>query len=65
MSAKESTQETAVTLCGILAGLAFASRIADPAVAWPIFLFLTALHVFANYKGAWPQDSTIICIAWA
>lgn len=54
-----------MTLCGILAGLAFASRIADPAVAWPIFLFLTALHVFANYKGAWPQDSTIICIAWA
>ena len=51
VSAKENAQETAVTLAGILGGLLFASYIADPLAAWPVFLALTALHVFANFQG--------------
>lgn len=51
VSAKENAQETAVTLCGILGGLMFAQYIAHPLAAWPVFLFLTGLHVYANYKG--------------
>ncbi len=51
VSAKENAQETAVTLAGILGGLVFAHWIASPAAAWPVFLFLTLLHVYANYKG--------------
>ncbi|KAM3571786.1 hypothetical protein VYU27_006190 [Nannochloropsis oceanica] len=51
VSAKENAQETAVTLLGICGGLFFAQWIASPTAAWPVFLFLTALHVYANYKG--------------
>ena len=51
VSAKENAQETAVTLLGICGGLFFAQWIASPQAAWPVFLFLTALHVYANYKG--------------
>lgn len=51
MAAKENAQETFVTLIGIVGGLMFAHSIADPSAAWPVFVFLTLLHVFANYMG--------------
>jgi len=52
VAAKENAQETFVTLVGIVGGLLFAHSIADPAAAWPAFILLTLLHVFANYMGA-------------
>lgn len=52
VAAKENAQETFVTLIGIVGGLMFAHSIADPSAAWPVFIFLTLLHVFANYMGA-------------
>lgn len=61
VSAKESAQETAVTLCGIMGGLAFASTIADPRVAWHVFIALTLLHVVANYRGKSILPSIIHC----
>jgi hypothetical protein len=55
VSAKESCQETAVTLLGIVGGLVFASHIAEhAAVAWQVFTALTLLHVYANYQGTMP-----------
>ena len=57
MAAKENAQETAVTLLGIVGGLLFARSIADPEAAWPVFIFLTLLHVYANYKGQRQSNS--------
>jgi hypothetical protein len=51
VAAKENAQETFVTLVGIVGGLLFAHSANDH--AWPVFIFLTWLHVYANYKGAW------------
>ena len=52
VSAKESSQETAVTLCGLLAGLAVATWFRlTPAQAWAAFLLITALHVYANVSA--------------
>ena len=52
VQAKEGSQETAVTLLGLLLGSAFASY-ADGSAAyiWSVFLALTVLHCFANYQA--------------
>lgn len=42
-----------MTLIGILGGLLFSHNIAHPAAAWPVFISLTLLHVYANYKGVY------------
>lgn len=51
---KEGTQETAVTLVGLTLGLVCAHSIAtSPQQAMALFLFLTAVHVWANYQAAY------------
>lgn len=51
VAAKENAQETAVTLCGIVGGIIFASYITDPRKGWLAFILLTFIHVYANYQG--------------
>jgi hypothetical protein len=51
VTAKESTQETAVTLLGLIIGLICASIIKDDYnTAWIIFISLLILHQYANYR---------------
>jgi hypothetical protein len=52
ISAKEGIQETAVTLCGLVLGIWVANALEHQQLAsWLIFVSLTALHVFANYRA--------------
>ena len=57
LNAKESTQETLVTLIGMSLGISLANYVnyMEPIKArnsiWLIFLSLTGIHVWANYKG--------------
>jgi hypothetical protein len=49
---KEGTQETAVTLLGLVLGVLCAQSIAaSPHQAMALFLVLTAVHVWANYQA--------------
>ena len=49
VTAKEGTQETAVTLAGLLLALYLAPFLnASPSVQWSSFLLLTLVHVLAN-----------------
>eukprot|EP00753_Platysulcus_tardus_P008664 PLAT16156.1.p1 GENE.PLAT16156.1~~PLAT16156.1.p1 ORF type:complete len:458 (-),score=148.25 PLAT16156.1:74-1423(-) len=52
VAAKEGSQETAVTLIGMLVGIQLSSAIGSslPAV-WSVFALLTAVHVLANYRA--------------
>lgn len=51
ISAKEGTQETAVTLLGLTCGMYFASLVnVSSMLIWASFLSLTTLHVYANFK---------------
>lgn len=60
LNSKEATQETLVSLLGMLCGVTIAKWIGNyekshPAVVeqiqWTTFLILTAIHVWANWKG--------------
>jgi len=52
LASKESAQETGVTLIGMALGYLFMSLTAASMRAqWFVFLFLTGLHVAANYKA--------------
>jgi hypothetical protein len=65
LNAKESTQETLMTVCGMVFGLMLASRLqrieeeetykyppgTSFCLEWTIFLVLTAIHIWANYRG--------------
>jgi Vitamin B6 photo-protection and homoeostasis len=61
LNAKEATQETLVSLVGMLVGITLAhqlSKLQDGGnhhlvvqVQWTVFLSLTVLHVWANWKG--------------
>jgi Vitamin B6 photo-protection and homoeostasis len=59
LNAKESTQETIVTLMGMVGGIYAAKYLqqyeqthSDSRVAtWVLFLVLTIIHVWANYQG--------------
>jgi len=51
ITAKESTQETAVTLIGLLLGLLFTGGIgSNVSQAWCVFICLTCIHQYANYR---------------
>lgn len=52
LQCKEGSQETLVTLVGLLCGVYFA-QVANESLAsiWAGFGLLTALHVYANYQG--------------
>ena len=60
LNAKEGTQETLVSLIGMLLGIALARYLHDleqrdvsltATVSWTIFVILTIVHVWANYVG--------------
>ena len=53
VSAKEGSQETAVTLLGMLVGYLLVRFTAEhgAAVQWALFLAISALHLFANAKA--------------
>ncbi|KAJ7548234.1 hypothetical protein O6H91_07G003500 [Diphasiastrum complanatum] len=52
ISAKEGSQETAATLVGMLFGMLLARLTAGHTGAiWSAFLFLTAFHMYANYRA--------------
>jgi hypothetical protein len=53
LTAKESTQETLVSLLGMIGGVLVAQLLEHVpyAVTWILFGFLTIVHVWANYKG--------------
>ena len=60
LNAKESTQETLVSLLGMMMGATLASQLQQyeehhkdlsQAIQWCIFVFLTAVHVWANWMG--------------
>ena len=52
VTAKESTQETAITLIGLLLGVGVTKFIGeeDMAISWSVFLFCTLGHQYANYR---------------
>ena len=51
VTAKESTQETAVTLIGLIIGFICTKYIGDSSeVAWILFFVLMTIHQIANYK---------------
>eukprot|EP01041_Mallomonas_annulata_P001327 gene1327-2556_t len=52
LAAKENTQETAVTLVGLILGLLIAQSMSDNdsvTLSWMLFIFFTIIHVLANY----------------
>ena len=53
LTAKESTQETLVSLLGMIGGIYVAKLLEHSTMAftWIIFGLLTYVHVWANYKG--------------
>jgi hypothetical protein len=52
VSAKEGTQETAVTLVGLILGMLITTLFdSNRTFAWISFIILTLLHVYANFKA--------------
>ena len=53
LTAKESTQETLVSLVGMVGGVWVARILNDapPIMTWILFGFLTFIHVWANYRA--------------
>lgn len=52
VAAKEGSQETAVTLLGLIGGMLFAHSVnKSPTAIWTAFVLLTLLHVVANYRA--------------
>ena len=60
LNAKESTQETLMTLIGMSLGIALAKQLRTIEeknrrvafqVVWMVFIVLTVIHVWANYRG--------------
>mmetsp|Transcript_50715 Transcript_50715/g.122338 ORF Transcript_50715/g.122338 Transcript_50715/m.122338 type:complete len:513 (-) Transcript_50715:47-1585(-) len=53
LTAKESTQETLVSLVGMVGGVWVARILNDapPILTWLLFGLLTVIHVWANYRG--------------
>jgi hypothetical protein len=53
LTAKESTQETLVSLVGMIGGVWVARLLNDapPIMTWILFGILTMIHVWANYRG--------------
>ncbi len=61
VAAKEGTQETAVTLLGMLLGYAVVrATSASVALQWAVFLLLTVLHVYANSRAVRALRLTVL-----
>lgn len=50
LQCKEGSQETLVTLIGLVAGI-YTAHLFDSSQMWLWFLLLTALHIYANWMG--------------
>ncbi|KAF2155593.1 DUF647-domain-containing protein [Myriangium duriaei CBS 260.36] len=51
LNAKDSSQETVISLLGMLAGSAVVSFIRNPVPTWIALLVLLAAHLFLNYRA--------------
>ncbi|KDQ20765.1 hypothetical protein BOTBODRAFT_124590 [Botryobasidium botryosum FD-172 SS1] len=51
LTAKEGSQETAISLLGMLIGTVLVSYITTPLSTWITLLLLIAVHLFLNYLG--------------
>jgi hypothetical protein len=51
IASKEGMQETAVTLFGLVCGMYMANWLQGGSDTWWVFLALTVLHVYANWKA--------------
>ncbi|KAK1993577.1 DUF647-domain-containing protein [Colletotrichum falcatum] len=51
LNAKDSSQETAISLMGMIAGTYVVSLLTDPKATWTVLIFLLGVHLFLNWKG--------------
>ncbi|KAI5784704.1 vitamin B6 photo-protection and homoeostasis-domain-containing protein [Geopyxis carbonaria] len=51
LNAKDSSQETVISLLGMLAGSVVVSRITSPSTTWFSLIFLLGVHLATNYKA--------------
>ncbi|KZL77258.1 DUF647 domain-containing protein [Colletotrichum tofieldiae] len=51
LNAKDASQETAISLMGMIAGTFVVSLLTDPKATWVTLLFLLGVHLFLNWKG--------------
>lgn len=51
VSAKDSSQETCVNLVASVFGVFILSHISDTFLVYPLFFFITFLHLYSNYKA--------------
>jgi hypothetical protein len=51
IAAKEGSQETFVSLIGMVFGALFLAEMEDVAAVWTLFVVLTLVHVWANYRA--------------
>ncbi|KAH7125338.1 vitamin B6 photo-protection and homoeostasis-domain-containing protein [Dendryphion nanum] len=51
LNAKDSSQETVISLLGMLAGSIIVSHISSPLATWSTLLFLLSLHLGTNYAA--------------
>ncbi|GJC80778.1 protein root UVB sensitive 3 [Colletotrichum liriopes] len=51
LNAKDASQETAISLMGMIAGTFVVSLLTDPKATWVTLLFLLGVHLLLNWKG--------------
>ncbi|KAK1598956.1 vitamin B6 photo-protection and homoeostasis-domain-containing protein [Colletotrichum navitas] len=51
LNAKDASQETAISLMGMIAGTFVVSLLTGPKATWVALIFLLSLHLFLNWKG--------------
>ncbi|WQF75419.1 Putative Root UVB sensitive family [Colletotrichum destructivum] len=51
LNAKDASQETAISLIGMISGTFVVSLLTDQRATWATLIFLLALHLFLNWKG--------------
>ncbi|KAK2060136.1 DUF647-domain-containing protein [Colletotrichum caudatum] len=51
LNAKDMSQETAISLMGMITGTFVVSLLTDSKATWAVLLFLLAVHLFLNWKG--------------
>ncbi|KAK2031011.1 DUF647-domain-containing protein [Colletotrichum zoysiae] len=51
LNAKDASQETAISLMGMITGTFVVSLLTDSKATWAALLFLLAVHLFLNWKG--------------
>ncbi|KAK1975577.1 vitamin B6 photo-protection and homoeostasis-domain-containing protein [Colletotrichum cereale] len=51
LNAKDASQETAISLMGMITGTLVVSLLTDPKATWVALICLLAVHLFLNWKG--------------